>query len=95
MPASIVVGKTATSTWQEWSGPNGTGDKLPPAGPVTYASSDATIATVDANTGVVTGVAAGTATITGTDGTNSLTASDTVTVTAEVAVSATLTLTAV
>lgn len=95
VPATITVGKTATAQWQEWSGPNGTGDKLPPAGQVNFSSSDTNIATVDAN-GLVTGVAAGTTTISGTDAANNLTASDSLTVQAvqEVAQSATLTLVA-
>ena len=95
VPATITVGKTATAQWQEWSGPNGTGDKLSPAGQVNFSSSDTNIATVDAN-GLVTGVAAGTATISGTDAANNLTASDSLTVQAvqEVAQSATLTLVA-
>ena len=92
MPGTILVGKTANAVWQEWSGPNGTGDKLPPAGPVTFQSSDPAVATVDSNSGLVTGVAMGTATIGGTDSANSLTATDTVTVT-ETAVSATLVVT--
>lgn len=93
MSVTILVGKTAQANWQEWSGPNGTGDKLPPAGPVTFSSSAPGVATVDPNSGVVTGVALGSATISGTDSANNLSASDTVTV-AEVAQSATLTLTA-
>jgi hypothetical protein len=93
MPATILVGKTGQAAYQEWSGPNGTGDKLPSAGPVTFSSSSPTVATVDPNSGLVTAVAVGTATITGSDATNSLTASDTVTVT-EVATSATLVVTA-
>src|SRR5277367_467037 len=93
MPATILVGGTASSTWQEFSGPNGTGDPLPPAGAVTYSSSNAAVATVDPNSGAITGVALGTASISGVDAANSLTASDTVTVT-EVAQSATLTITA-
>lgn len=91
--ATILVGKTASSNWQEWSGPNGTGDKLPPAGNVTFASSNPSVATVDPTSGVVTGVAFGSAQITGTDGANNLVASDTVNVTEE-AESATLTLVA-
>lgn len=95
MPATISVGKTASSLFQEWSGPSGTGTVLPNAGTINYTSSDATIATVD-STGLVTGVAAGSATISGVDSVNSLSASDSVTVTAVVVVaqSATLTLTA-
>ena len=91
MPATILVGKTANAMWQEFSGPNGTGDKLPPAGPVTFQSSDGNVASVDPNSGLVTGMALGTAAITGTDQANSLTASDSVTVT-ETAQSATLTI---
>jgi len=96
MPATIVVGQTATAVYTEWSGPNGTGTALPDAGPVTFASSDPTNAPVDPSTGIVTGVGATTATITGTDATNGLSASDTVTVTAApvVAQSATLVVTA-
>jgi hypothetical protein len=96
MPATIVVGQTATAVYTEWSGPAGTGTALPDAGPVAFTSSDPTNAPVDPNTGIVTGVGATTATITGTDATNNLTASDTVTVTAAVTVaqSATLVLTA-
>ncbi|MBI3888291.1 Ig-like domain-containing protein [Candidatus Nomurabacteria bacterium] len=47
----------------------------------TFASSDTTIATVDAGTGMVTGVAAGTATITATSVSGTTTVSDTATVT--------------
>ena len=94
MPASIVVGKTATAVLLEWTGPGGTGTMVPPIGPVSYTSSDPTIASVDPVTGIATGVAAGTVTITGTDAGNGLNASDTLTVTAVlVAVSATLVLT--
>ncbi len=92
MPATLLVGKTATAVWQEWSGPNGTGDKLPSAGAVSFTSSDPAVATVDPSSGLVTAVALGTATISGTDAANTLTASDSVTVT-ETAQSATLTVT--
>jgi hypothetical protein len=91
MPASIPVGKTGTAQWQEFSGPNGTGDKLPPAGPVTFSSDNTSVATVDPSSGLVTAMAAGTCNISGSDSANSLTASDSVTVTAAVAQSATLT----
>ncbi len=90
MPATLLVGSTATAVWQEFSGPNGTGDKLPPAGAVTFSTSDGNIATVDPSSGLVTAVAIGSATISGADAANSLTASDSVTVT-ETAQSATLT----
>lgn len=92
MPVTLLVGQTANPTYQEWSGPNGTGDPLPPAGAVTYASSDATKVSVDPSSGVATGVALGSATITATDAANGLSASDAITVT-EVAQSATLTFT--
>lgn len=96
MPATLTtVGQTASSVYQEFDGPNGTGNPLPSAGPVSYATSDASIATVDASSGQVTAVANGTATITGSDSANGLSASDTVTVNiAAAAQSATLVLTA-
>jgi uncharacterized protein YjdB len=97
MPATILVGATATATFLEWTGPNGTGSQIAPVGPVTYASDNTAVATVDPNTGIATGVSAGTANISGTDAGNNLTASDVLTVTAvppPVAVSATLTLVA-
>ena len=90
---SILVGQTAAPAYQEWSGPNGTGDELPAAGAVTYQSSNPAVATVDPNSGIVTGVSAsggsGTATITATDAANNLSATCQVTV-VEVAESATL-----
>lgn len=97
MSATIQVGKTASSLFQEWSGPNGTGTVVPPVGAVTFSSDNTAVATVDPNTGIATGVSAGTANIKGQDGTNGLSASDVLTVTAAgpgPAVSATLTLTA-
>lgn len=96
MPATLAVGKTATAVLHEFVGPNGTGQELPPVGPVVYSTSDATIATVDPASGLITAVAAGTATITGTDGGNKLAASDTVSDTPPpppVATSATLVIT--
>ena len=93
MPATLQVGQTATAVLHEFSGPNGTGVELPPVGPVSFSSSDDTIATVDPTSGLVTAVAAGTATITGTDAGNGLSASDVVSDTPVVAQSATLTLT--
>jgi hypothetical protein len=102
MPATILVGATANSSFQEWTGPNGTGTVVPNAGAIAYTSSDPAVATVDPVAGVATGVSAGTATITGTDPVNNLTAGDTLTVNAvappppppPTAQSATLTLTA-
>jgi len=95
VPATIQVGGTATSLFQEWTGPNGTGTVVPNAGAPAYTSSNPAVATVDPVLGTVTGVSAGQATITGDDPANNLTASDTVTVSSGVAVSATLSLTAV
>jgi hypothetical protein len=94
MPATILVGGTANSLFQEWTGPNGTGTVLPNAGAIAYTSSNPAVATVDPASGIATGVSAGSATISGSDPVNSLTASDTLTVTAPAAQSATLTLTA-
>lgn len=94
MSATILVGGTASSLFQEWTGPSGTGTKVPNAGAIAYTSSDPTVATVDAASGVATGVNAGTAVITGTDSVNNLTASDTLTVNHPPAQSATETLTA-
>ena len=93
MPVTMQIGQTATAVLHEFTGPNGTGTELPPIGPVAYTSSDPSVASVDMASGVVTAVAPGTATITGTDGGNSLSASDSVTVATPVAVSATLVIT--
>ena len=96
MPATITTtGNGATFTFTEYSGPNGTGNVVPPTVGIDYASDNTSVATVDAN-GNVTAVAVGTANISGTDPSNSLTASDVLTVTAgtSVAVSATGVLTA-
>jgi hypothetical protein len=78
MPATLSIGQTATAIATEWSGPNGTGSPLAAAGPIAFSSSDATIATVDPASGLVTAVGPGTATITGTDSTNGLSGSDVV-----------------
>jgi hypothetical protein len=97
MPATIQVGGTATATYLEWSGPSGTGIQVPPTGTVTYASDTPSVATVDPNSGICTGVGAGTANISGVDSGTSLSASDVLTVTAPPpppAVSATLNLVA-
>lgn len=94
MPATILVGATASSSFKEWTGPNGTGTQVPNAGSVLYASDNPAVATVDPATGVATGVSAGTANISGTDSVNNLSASDVLTVQNPPAVSATETLTA-
>jgi uncharacterized protein YjdB len=97
VPATINVAGTATATYLEWSGPAGTGTQVPPTGTVSYASDTITVATVDPVTGICTGVAAGTANISGVDSGTGLTASDVLTVATAPpppAVSATLTLVA-
>jgi len=97
MPATINIGGTANSLFQEWTGPSGTGTVVPNAGTIAYTSDNTAVATVDPATGVATGVGAGTCNITGTDPANNLTASDSLTVNQPApppAQSATLTLTA-
>lgn len=81
-----------TAVFAEFTGPKGTGTAVPPTGAVTFASDTPAVATVDPNTGALAYLTAGTATISGTDAGNSLTASDVLTLTAAPAVSATLTL---
>lgn len=100
MPATVIVGGTASPLFQEWTGPSGTGTVVPNAGAIAFTSSNPAVATVDPASGVATGVSAGTAVISGADPVNNLTASDTLTVNAPPppppppAVSATLSLTA-
>lgn len=95
MPATIQVGGTgATAVFTEFDGLNGTGNVAQDGGPVAFASSAPAVATVDPASGAITAVAPGTATISGTDSANQLTASDTVTVTAGAPQSATLVVTA-
>jgi uncharacterized protein YjdB len=94
MSATIHVnGNGASSVFTEFDQPGGTGNKVPPIGPVVFASSDPSMATVDQSGNVAAG-SPGTVTITATDQGNGLSASDTVVVTADVAVSATLVVTA-
>lgn len=94
MPASIAVGKTATAVFTEFDGPNGTGNVLTPIGAVTFASDNSAVATVDPTSGIATGVSAGTANISASDAGNSISASDVLTVTGNLAQSATVVLTA-
>lgn len=93
MPATLQVGQTATAVLKEFTGLNGSGVEIAPVGPVSFSSSDAAIATVDPTSGLVTAVGPGTATITGLDSGNGLSASDVVSDTPVVAQSAVLTLT--
>lgn len=86
-------GNGAQAVFVEFDGPNGTGNQLPPVGPVVYASDNTGVATVDA-TGKIAAVSVGSCNISATDQGNSLTASAPLTVEAAVAVSATLTINA-
>ena len=92
VPSCTIDTLPGAVAFLEFDGPNGTGGQVAPIGPLTYATADATTATVDAN-GNVTQVAVGTAVLTTTDSGNGLSASDTLTVT-DTAVSATLNITA-
>jgi hypothetical protein len=92
MPLTVHLSdKPGTAHYQEFDGPNGTGNKVPPTQAVGYMSDNVTVATVDVATGQLAYVGEGVAVISASDGGN-LPASDTLTVTANVAVSATLTL---
>jgi Big-like domain-containing protein len=94
MPATIHIdGNGAKAVFTEFDQPGGTGNQVPPIGPVVFSSDNPAVATVDQN-GNVAAVAAGTANISAIDQGNDLTASDAITVTADVAVSATMVLTA-
>jgi hypothetical protein len=93
MPLTVHVNdKPGLAVFQEFDGPTGTGNKVPPTGAVTFASSNPAVATVDATSGALAYLSAGTTSISGADSSNGLTASDTLTVVAAPAVSATLTL---
>ena len=95
MAATIQVGGTgAQAVFTEFDGLNGTGNVAADGGPIAFSSSAPAIATVDPVSGAIVAVAPGTATITGTDSVNGLTAADTVTVIAGAAQSATLVVTA-
>jgi hypothetical protein len=94
-PASVQVGVAGTSTFQEFSGPGGTGSIVPAIGPVTYASDTPAVATIDPNLGTWVAVSAGTANLSALDTGNGLTDTVALTVTAApppVAVSAVFTL---
>lgn len=104
MPKTVVVGQKSRFTFTEFDGPNGSGNIVKQSGPITFASDNAAVATVDGTTQVtnpdgsvgvdVISVGAGVANITGVDpaSTNKVAAGDQLTVTAIVqapAVSAT------
>lgn len=86
MPASIKVGGAgAKFAFTEFDGLNGTGNKVAASGPISYASDNTAVATVD-DAGNVSAVSAGTANITGVDAAslNKVAAGDVVTVTSDV-----------
>ncbi len=74
----------------EFDGPNGTGNVVPAAGALAYASSDPTVATVDATTGQLAYLKAGVSTISGSDAGNTMSATGILTITAGLPVSAQL-----
>ena len=84
MPATVVVGQVGTAgppSYQEWSGPSGTGNSLPPAGPLSFSSDNTAVATIDPVSGQYTPLSDGVANITTSDATNGLSATDALTVT--------------
>lgn len=84
-PATIHLNSTtAAVTFQEFDGPGGTGNKVPPIGPMSFTSDTPATLTVD-STGKITPVAIGTATVTTTDTGNGLSDTNLVTVVAAVA----------
>jgi hypothetical protein len=74
MPVTLEVGKTATAVAHRFKGTV----EIPLLGAPVYSSSDPSIATVDASSGLITAIAEGTATISGAD-TDGLSGSDSVT----------------
>ena len=85
-PADIHLNSTtAQVTFAEFDGPNGTGNKVPPVGPVTFTSDTPATLTVDPATGKITPVAIGQATITTKDTGNGLSDTNLVTVSAATA----------
>lgn len=93
MPATAHVNdKPGSYAYQEFDGPNGSGNKVPPTGVVAFASDNPAVATIDATSGQMTYVGAGTANISASDGGN-FPATDVFTLIASVAASSTLTFT--
>lgn len=56
MNTVLNVGQTAQATAHGWSGLTGTGSELPLVGPVSFASDDPSVATVDPSSGLITAV---------------------------------------
>ena len=91
---TMEVGQTAQATLHEWTSTTpGSGVEVPPVGPVSWSSDNLSVATVDASSGLVTAVSAGTVNITGSDAGNGLSASAGESVTAATAKSASVTIT--
>lgn len=79
MSKTVLPGVKSLFTFTEWDGPNGTGNKVKASGPITFASDNTAVATVDNATqrlnadgvsidvDVVSGMQAGIANITGVD----------------------------
>lgn len=81
MDVTMLVGQKSVASLHEFTGPNGTGSEIPPVGAVQFTSSDPAVASVDATTGDVLALTAGTTVISGTDHGNGMGGSGTVTVT--------------
>lgn len=97
MPLTVKMGDNpGGAVFQEFDGPNGTGNKVAPVGAVVYSSDNPAVATIDPSTGAFAYISPGVANITGADnGAGGLSASDALTVmpaTPVAPVSATLTL---
>lgn len=81
MDVTVQLGdKPLKATLLEWSGPNGTGIAVVPVGPTKFSSLNTDIATVNADTGVLTYLKTGTAVIVGSNAGNGMSASGTVTI---------------
>jgi hypothetical protein len=91
MPLTVKLSdKPGQAVYQEWDGPNGTGNHIPASGTVAYSSDNPAVATVDPNTGQLAYIAIGSTTIRASDS-GTLPAADNLTIIANGA-SATLTL---
>lgn len=89
-PATLTIGGPGGQyTQTEWLGPNGTGNTIANIGPMSYASDNTSIATVDPASGVITQVAPGSCNISALDGGDTLTSIVPLTVLPQGAVSAT------
>jgi hypothetical protein len=89
MANAHVNDKPGSYKYQEFDGPNGTGNPVPPTGTVAYASDNPAVATIDPASGQLAYVGAGTTNISASDSGN-LPATDVLTLSAAAAVSSTL-----